>query len=413
LNEHILLIDDEKLVLKMQGTYLSEHGYLCQTAKNADEALRLLSQQTFDLVLLDIRIPGRSGVELLKEIKERCPTTSVIMVTAVDDLETALECTSMGADDYIVKPFSAGRVIISVRNTLEKSRLFRENLANQNYLKKKVDEQTEKIKASQAVAMQQEKLAAIGQLAAGVAHEINNPVGFITSNLNTLQRYLERYDSFIDFFMGLDEGLPETIKENLKNQYRKLKIGLLREDSPGLIEECQEGAERIKTIVQGLKGFARTDEVKPSLTDINQCLESAINITWNEIKYKATIERDFGELSKILCYPQQLSQVFMNLLVNAAHAISEKGTISISTRCADDHIKITVTDTGCGIPPENQSKIFEPFFTTKEHGKGTGLGMSIAYDIIANHHGSIRFASEVGKGSTFVVQLPVETAVDC
>ena len=409
MNEHILLIDDEDLVLKMQSTYLSDHGYLCQSAKNADEASRLLSQQTFDLVLLDIKIPGRSGVELLREIKEHRPDTAVIMVTAVDDLETALQCSAMGADDYIVKPFSPGRVIISVRNTLEKRRLYRNNLTCQNDLKKELERQSEKIKASQAIAMQQEKLAAIGQLAAGVAHEINNPIGFITSNLNTLQRYLERYDSFIDSVMGLEGTLSETNRENLKNQHKKLKIDLLREDSPGLIEDCLEGADRIKTIVQGLKGFTRTDTATPSLTDINQCLESAISITWNEIKYKATIERDLGELPQILCYPQQLSQVFMNLLVNAAHAISEKGMISISTRHTDNQIKIIVADTGCGIPPENQSKIFEPFFTTKEHGKGTGLGMSIAYDIIVQHHGSIWFASEVGKGTTFIVQLPIET----
>jgi len=313
----------------------------------------------------------------------------------------------MGADDYIVKPFSPGRIIISVRNTLEKRRLFRKNFASQADLKKLVAEQTAKIKQSHAFAMQQEKLAAIGQLAAGVAHEINNPVGFITSNLNTLSKYFARYIAYIEFVSDHFDTMPNTVKADLKTQYKNQKLDFLCEDTLTLIEECLDGSERIKSIVQGLKGFARMEDEASQLADINQCIEKAINIAWNEIKYKATLEQDFGELPQIRCFPQQLSQVFMNLLVNAAHAIDGGGKISVSTRFKDGAIRVSVTDTGCGIAPQNQSKIFEPFFTTKEQGKGTGLGMSIAYEIIAQHNGQIWFASEVGQGTTFVIQLPV------
>jgi two-component system NtrC family sensor kinase len=159
--------------------------------------------------------------------------------------------------------------------------------------------------------------------------------------------------------------------------------------------------------VQGLKTFSRTDQSNQAMADLNECIDSTINIVWNELKYKTTLHRDYGQLPQTLCYPQKLNQVFMNLLVNASHAIEKQGEITIKTRHEGNRLRIWISDTGCGIPPENLKKIFEPFFTTKEVGKGTGLGMSIAFEIIEQHQGTLSVTSEVGQGTTFLIDLPL------
>ncbi len=173
-----------------------------------------------------------------------------------------------------------------------------------------------------------------------------------------------------------------------------------------LIQESQEGVERIKNIVIDLKDFAHPSENKMQSADINKGLESTLNVVWNELKYKASVIRDFGPLPLVTCYPQQINQVFMNILINAAQSIDDHGEIRISTQAQDGFVMIRISDTGIGIPPENLSKIFDPFFTTKEVGKGTGLGMNVAYNIIQKHKGRIDVESTVGKGTTFTVRIP-------
>jgi signal transduction histidine kinase len=179
------------------------------------------------------------------------------------------------------------------------------------------------------------------------------------------------------------------------------------EDVTDLIGDCREGTDRIKKIVLDLKDFAHPGEDKIQTLDINNGLESTLNVANNEIKYKATVQKDFGEIPAIKGYPQQLNQVFMNILVNAAQAIEKKGEITIRTSQVDDQVEVRISDTGSGIPEENLQKIFDPFFTTKDVGKGTGLGMNIAYNIVKKHHGTIAVASQVGKGTTFTIRLPV------
>jgi two-component system, NtrC family, sensor kinase len=174
-----------------------------------------------------------------------------------------------------------------------------------------------------------------------------------------------------------------------------------------VITESLDGSERVKKIVQGLKRFARMDEAEHKSADINECIESTINIVWNELKYKATLKKDYGNVPLTKCYPQQMNQVFMNLLINAGHAIEKQGEITIKTRDEDGAIWVEISDTGCGIPKESLDKIFEPFFTTKEVGKGTGLGLSITYEIVQKHNGEIAVKSEVGKGTTFTVRIPI------
>ena len=272
----------------------------------------------------------------------------------------------------------------------------------------KLEKAYKDLKTTQAQILQREKMASIGQLAAGVAHEINNPMGFISSNLGTLGKYVNKLSDFINTQTGVIESLKSAeISEGLTEKRKKLKLDYILEDVEELIKESLEGAERVKKIVQNLKTFSRVDEAEYKFADINECIESTLNIVWNELKYKATVEKDYQKLPLAKCYPQQLNQVFMNLLVNAAHAIEKQGEIKIKTWNGNGFINVSISDTGCGIPEDEINRIFEPFFTTKEVGKGTGLGLSISYDIVKKHNGEIVIDSEVGKGTTFTVKIPV------
>ncbi len=264
------------------------------------------------------------------------------------------------------------------------------------------------LKSTQSKMLHSEKMASIGQLAAGVAHEINNPMGFITSNLGSLEKYISK---ILTYMSSLEKTLAShedsTVCEECSELKHQLKIDYIRQDIGDLIKESLDGANRVKKIVQNLKSFSRVDEVKMQEADINDCLETTLNIVWNELKYKAEVKKEYGETPLIKCYPQELNQVFVNLLINAAHAIRERGVIGIRTFVEDSLIKISISDTGIGIPEENLSRLFEPFFTTKEVGKGTGLGLSISYDIVKKHKGEILVESEEGKGSIFTVCLPI------
>ena len=269
------------------------------------------------------------------------------------------------------------------------------------------------IKKMQFQAIQREKLATIGQLAAGVAHEINNPMGFINSNLATLKKYTGRLAEFIGHLsINIINNTNAETGKQVEDTRKLMKIDHILTDTLTLIEESLEGAERVKGIVRNLNSFARVDHAELSIIDINESLNNTINIAWNQIQYVATLNREFGDIPRIKCFPQQLNQVFLNLLVNAAHAIrtkgGEHGVINVRTWSDNNAILVSIADTGCGIPEEIRLRIFEPFFTTKDVGKGTGLGLSISYDIIRKHGGEISVDSEAGLGTTFIVSLPVD-----
>lgn len=263
------------------------------------------------------------------------------------------------------------------------------------------------LEEAQLQIFQQEKLASIGQLAAGVAHEINNPIGFISSNLRTLNKYLDRMTEYT----AANEQARSNCNANncapLNEMRKKLKIDYVIDDAQQLISESLDGTDRVKRIVQDLKSFSRIDQTEHTLVNLNEALETTINIAWNEIKYVATLNKEFGDIPLVPCFPQQLNQVFLNLLVNASHALAEEhGTITVRTWSEDNNVFVSISDTGCGIPNEIQQRIFEPFFTTKEVGKGTGLGLSISYDIINKHGGDISVQSQVNFGTNFIVRLP-------
>ncbi|HLC27054.1 MAG TPA: ATP-binding protein, partial [bacterium] len=277
--------------------------------------------------------------------------------------------------------------------------------------------QADQLMESQRKALyQSEKLASIGQLAAGVAHELNNPIAFVKSNLGTLREYvneltgiMRKCQEAMDYQKDGDKETCSRFIGEALHLAEESDLENILSDLSRIVEESREGAERVAKIVLDLKNFARADEAELKYADINQGIVSTLNIVWNELKYKATVTKELGELPEIECYPMQLNQVFMNLLVNAAQAIPEKGEIRIKTYVRDDEVVVEVSDTGIGISQEHLNRLFEPFFTTKPVGKGTGLGLSIAYGIVKKHGGTIEVESEMGKGSLFRVKLPLES----
>ncbi len=264
-----------------------------------------------------------------------------------------------------------------------------------------------KVEEAQQQLLQSEKMAAIGQLAAGIAHEINNPVGFVNSNLGTLKTYIDRLLALTEVY---EQHLPpiEAQASELKQARSVADLDFLREDLPDLLRESREGLERVTRIVHDLKDFSRVDQAERQAADLNLALESTLNVVRNELKYKADIHLDLAPLPPIDCYPAQINQVFMNLLVNAAQAIPQHGDIRIRSGCSAGGVWFEIEDNGKGMPAEVQKRIFEPFFTTKPVGKGTGLGLSISYDIIVKKHGGkIEVRSQENTGTTFRVWLPL------
>jgi len=250
-------------------------------------------------------------------------------------------------------------------------------------------------------------MASIGQLAAGVAHEINNPVGFVNSNLGTLQKYVDNMLRLLAAYEQTEGALADDVRQEISRLKKEVDAAYLREDIGDLLAESLDGLQRVKRIVQDLKDFSHVDKAEREWANLESGLESTLNVVWNELKYKAKIVKEYGDTPQIECFPSQLNQVFMNLLINAAHAIEDQGQITMRTGHDADSVWVEVEDTGKGIAPEHLGRIFEPFFTTKPVGKGTGLGLSLAYGIVKKHGGRIEVTSEVGKGSVFRVVLPL------
>jgi signal transduction histidine kinase len=255
--------------------------------------------------------------------------------------------------------------------------------------------------------LQSEKLASIGQLAAGVAHEINNPIGFVNSNLGTLDRYLGDLLRVIDAYQQVEAALPPEARAQVDAVKRAADLPYLQEDIGPLVKESRDGLDRVTRIVQDLKDFSRLGAADWQQADLHRCLDSTLNVVANEIKYKAELDRQYGEIPDVCCVPSQLNQVFMNLLVNAAQAIPERGRITLTTGRRGDEVFVAVRDSGAGIAPELLTRIFDPFFTTKPVGSGTGLGLSVSHGIVKRHGGRIEVASQPGAGSEFRVWLPI------
>lgn len=428
----ILIVEDDDISRSLLKNMLIEMGHNVRESEDGKQAWEWLRQNPCHLIITDWLMPELDGLELCRKIRSASFSCYmyVIMLTSKDRKKDLVDAFRAGADDYIPKPFDPeelrARVMTAFRVVeLEKRhRQLNETLvqtASQIEAKnKKLETALRRLEDTQTQMIQSEKMASIGQLAAGVAHEINNPTGYVSSNLKTLSDYLKEIGQLIQKYQDLMEKLTDGKSSGVRNSEdivaiqnirafeKDIDISFLLEDIDDLIGDCREGTDRIKKIVQDLKDFAHPGEDKLQSMDINKGLESTLNVVYNELKYKATLHKEFGDIPLVNAYPQQLNQVFMNILVNAAQAIEKKGDIRIVTQQKDDFVEIEISDTGCGIDPKNISRIFDPFFTTKDVGKGTGLGMNIAYNIVKKHDGTIDVRSEPEKGTTFTIRIPTE-----
>lgn len=272
----------------------------------------------------------------------------------------------------------------------------------------RIKQTNHRLEEAQNQLLQSEKMASIGQLAAGVAHEINNPIGFVSSNLGTLRGYVEPMFSMLALLQRQPgDALPAALRDELERLDRAVDLEFVLQDLPQLLNESEDGLSRVKKIVQDLKDFSRVDYADWQDADLNAGLDSTLNVVMNEVKYKAEVRKNFGVLPPVRCIAAQLNQVFMNLIVNAAHAIKERGVITLATRSEDGWVCVEVSDTGSGMTEDVRRRIFEPFFTTKPVGQGTGLGLSLSFSIVQKHGGRIEVDSEPGVGTSFRVWIPV------
>ena len=407
----ILVVDDDEPIRKLFASCLSEN-YICETAKDAQEALARLAEKPFALVISDVQMPGLSGIELLRKINEQHPETAVVMASGVGRTQRVLDAIRLGAYDYLVKPCDLEVLELTVQRALERRKLLRDGERYRRDLEERNAELANRkaeLELLQGRMVHREKMASIGQLAAGVAHELNNPAGFIFGNMehlrdcaSGLERLLRVYD---------EAPLPESILSEA--QAIKIEIGyehILR-DLASIVADCSDGARRIRDIVQNLRLFSRLDEAEFKKVDLHEGIESTIRLLSQYYgSGRITIDRQYTDLPPVDCYAGQLNQVWMNLLTNAAQAMAEEGTVRVATRRDNNVAIVSITDSGSGIEPEDLKRIFDPFFTTKRVGEGTGLGLSITYGIIERHGGSIDIESRVGEGTTFHVSIPINAA---
>lgn len=406
--ERILIVDDEEALRQLFALCLGER-YECTTAGSANEALERLAEDRYALVISDVMMPGRNGVELLRDITARYPETAVIMVSGVDRSQRVRDALSLGASDYLIKPCELDVLMIAVERALDRRRLqctarkYKADIEKQN---KELALRAAELQRLHAQIIHSEKMASLGQLAAGIAHELNNPAGFIYGNMDMLK----------DKLVGLQELLLAYDQIDLPpNELSligplKIRIGYdeLVEDLNSIAADCLEGAERIRDVVQNLRLFTRLDEADLKQVDLHEGIDSTIRLL-NQYYSSGhvMIRRNYARLPLVSCYAAQLNQVWMNLLANAAQAVAGNGEVCITTSLEKNWAVIAISDSGCGISPEARARIFDPFFTTKPVGEGTGLGLSISYGIIERHKGTIGVDSTPGVGTTFTIRIPI------
>ncbi|MGE7961224.1 ATP-binding protein [Pseudomonas sp. NPDC089918] len=388
----------------------------------------LQENRPYALAFVDMRMPeGWDGAQTIEHLWQEDPQLQVVVCTAYSDYSWDELLERLHAHDRLLilkKPFDNIEVQQMANTLLTKWEMTERASIQMIHLEHLVDQRTDQFKqASEALQreiderkqlesqlVQSEKLASLGQLAAGVAHEINNPIGFISSNLGALDGYFKQLQEMLDAYREAENAIGSSeVIEQLSQLRERVELDFLREDIPLLIKESKDGIGRVGRIVKDLKDFSRVDSNQEwQWANLQQGIESTLNIVANELKYKADVVKEFQQLPDIECLPSQINQVIMNLIVNASQAMGPKrGTITLRTGLEGETVSIEVADTGIGIEPDNLQKIFDPFYTTKPVGQGTGLGLSLSYGIVKKHQGDISVRSEVGVGSTFRVELPV------
>jgi signal transduction histidine kinase len=388
----VLIAEDDPVSRRLLQSHLERWGHQVTAATGGGEAWRLFEAGSYPLVITDWMMPELDGPELIRRIRA-CPRPGyiyIILLTGRAQKEDVVQGMEAGANDFVTKPFDreelrvrlrAGERIVQLEHTLA--------------------EQNQALREAQAALVQNEKLASLGRVAAGLAHEINNPVAYVTNNLVVLRRDMQAALAALDAYRQgrADEGARLAEEADL---------AYFQENFARTCGKSLEGLRRVRDIVENLRDFARLDEAEFKDADLNAALASTLEILRHEVKKKEIhLETHFEPLPPVPCHPGKINQVFLNLLANAIDACDRGGTVAARTRAEGDKgVVVEIQDNGCGIKPEHRSRLFEPFFTTKPVGQGTGLGLSVSFGIIRDHGGGIEVESEVGRGSTFRVRLP-------
>ncbi|MCG9884907.1 MAG: hybrid sensor histidine kinase/response regulator [Cyanobacteria bacterium] len=433
----ILAIDDNPTNLKVVFEFLRDRGFKVLIASSGESGIERAQKARPDLILLDVMMPGIDGFTTCARLKADPLTQDIpiIFMTALADVDSRVRGLTVGGVDYITKPVERDDALARINIHLQLRQEMKARMAAQAALtelaaglEEQVQERTRALSESLAQLQQAqvqlihaEKMSSLGQLVAGVAHEINNPVNFIHGNLTIAQEYVEGLMELVDLAMG------GAIATDIEKVATELDFEFVREDLAKILRSMETGTQRIRDIVLSLRNFSRLDESHLKAVDLHEGLDSTLTILNARLKGRGNrlaieVVRRYGELPPVECYAGPLNQVFMNLLANAIDALDEgpppswtgpeldwQPRIEVRTEAlAGDRVRVSVTDNGAGIAPEQQSKIFEAFFTTKEIGKGTGLGLSISWDIVVHRHGGqMHCRSELGQGTTFMIDLPV------
>jgi signal transduction histidine kinase len=397
----VLIAEDDSASRMALRAILRKWGHEVIVAEDGNQAWELLQRENPKIAILDWMMPGIEGIELCRRIRERadCDYVYVILLTAKVEKEDIVAGLDAGADDYITKPFDRevlrSRVAVGVRMVQYETLLAEKNIQLQRYgseMGKLAEERSNQL-------VHAERMATVGLLSAGIAHEINNPATFIAGNIQTLGKFYE----------DVEPILRERTQQDCENTE---KLEFILHEMPKAVEGIRNGVRRISRIVTGLKSFCRKNENSVAACDINTCIEQALELCHNALKYHVTIDRNLTEnLPCIMANSQQIEQVLINLIVNAADAMAEngQGTLSIKTQSADNSVVVKISDTGSGIPDDKLDDIWQPFFTTKPPDKGTGLGLFTVRGIIENHDGLISLENKASGGTEFTITLPAVT----
>ncbi|MEG4343624.1 response regulator [Microcoleus sp. A003_D6] len=427
----VLIVDDNSNNLGVLYNLLDDASFEVWVAQDGESAIEKVGYALPDLILLDIMMPGIDGFETCDRLKANPLTADipVIFTSALSETVDKVKGLSLGAVDYITKPFQQEEVLARVKLHL-KLHFLTQKIEKQNQeLEQRVQERTAELsqalhnlKQAQVQLVQTEKMSSLGQLVAGVAHEINNPLSFIFGNLNHAS---ESIKDLIDHLEVYQQSYPNPVPQ-ISAHAREIELDYLLEDLPNMIASMKVGAERIGSISVSLRNFSRMDTSNKVAVNIHEGLDSTLLILRHRLKGSGDrpaieVVKEYGNLPLVECYAGQLNQVFMNLIANAIDALEDKMVnsesaktanckITISTELANDNsVKIHIADNGTGIEETVVSQLFEAFFTTKPAGKGTGLGLSISYQIVVEKHGGkLTCTSTLGQGTDFTVEIPIE-----
>lgn len=413
----ILIVDDKPENLDVLSEMLRRCGHKVRPATKGKLALESARKRPPDLILLDVRMPQMDGYEVCRRLKadpvlRSIPVIFVSALTQPFDKVTALKC---GGVDYIGKPFQVEEVVARVEVHL-KLRRYQAALEEKNEL---LQQTLDQLKAAQARMVQSEKMASLGVLTAGIAHEINNPVNFITSGIAGLRSLLDDLMEIVARYRAVDANNAETAVKEIMSLQEKTEIDEIREALYEVLGNIQTGSRRTAEIVMGLRTFARLDEPEEKLADIHETIDSTLMMLRNEYRDVISISKEWGDIPPFFCYPGKLNQVFVNLLGNAVDAIKSKTTLSeeekisiktgVASRDGKRFVEIEIRDTGPGIPDEIRDRIFEPFFSSKDVGKGNGLGLPISLGIVESHGGVMEVPNSGPGETTFRIYLPLKT----